>query len=386
MHKLESKQTMGRDQKQAIELLSNLLTVHENSIQEEAEQKKISQDQVSLWIDAAEKWLRGSLEEESLTAVSEPTLHTCASSLSQIVGDHHSIRQVVQNVVLKNTQNKNLTIDCLDIVGEFFIRALRQDVATTESLLQEKLNQDSLAEKTRAQEKLLKTMEMRSHFIAMVSHEMRTPLTTLRESTSLLQEMAHTKLSPEETKILDLTQRNLDRLVRFSQEVLDFSRLESGRLTINKKKTNLRDLLEHLAQTTQPMAKKKSLDLRVSISPDLPEVSIDSDKISQVVINFLNNAIKFTPSGGKIVLSASAKGTRQITISVQDNGIGISKEHQDRAFDTFVHLPHPANTAPGAGLGLSISKRLIELHGGQVRLDSGGEGKGCRFSFDLPKE
>lgn len=247
------------------------------------------------------------------------------------------------------------------------------------------MNTDSsVAIRQEIEKKVNQALEIQSQFISMVSHEMRTPLTALRESIALLGEMIRTKLTPEEAKILELARKNVERLVRFSQEVLDLSRLESGRLTLNKQTTNIAELIDHAVDTMKPLAKKKALHIDVNNEGTLPPVNADQDKISQVLLNLLNNSIKFTPLGGKITITARQPSKHYIAVSIKDNGLGIPKEHQDRVFEPFVHLAQPGNDMPGVGLGLSISKRLIDLHGGRVCFESQGKNKGCCFTFELP--
>jgi signal transduction histidine kinase len=184
-----------------------------------------------------------------------------------------------------------------------------------------------------------------------------------------------------------------DQLLQLITGILDISRMEAGEMRIDKQPVDLDEVVSVALSTIAPHARRKRLSLHCTVPPGLPLVLGDRDKIRQVLLNLLGNAVKFTPEGGKIEVSAEVGplkreppvgNERGVRVFVRDSGIGVPAEHHKRVFDPFFQVDNSSTREyGGTGLGLSIVKRLIEAHGGQVWVDS-EPGRGSTFSFTIP--
>ncbi|MBE7550545.1 MAG: hybrid sensor histidine kinase/response regulator [Anaerolineales bacterium] len=233
-------------------------------------------------------------------------------------------------------------------------------------------------------------------FVAKVSHEFRTPLNMIIGLTDVLMdtpEVYGDTLSPALLEDLKIVHRNCEHLSKMVNDVLDLSQTEIGRLTLRREWTNLAEDIEAALAVVRPLLEKKCLTLQVNIPADLPQIYCDRTRISQVILNLVSNAARFTDQGG-ITVSAQQQD-QHIVVSVADTGPGVSPEDAERIFEPFCQgSGNPWRDQKGSGLGLSISRQFVELHGGQMWLESppsippnGGEGKGGMgsiFSFKLP--
>lgn len=247
--------------------------------------------------------------------------------------------------------------------------------------LNEKLG-SQMIERKKAEKKVEEAMEIKSHFISMVSHELRTPMTAIREGISIVLDGLAGNITTEQKDFLDTAKRNVDRLSRLINDVLDYQKLEAGRTMFNMQEEDVGLMINEVVKVMLPIAKGKSLYLESRTAPDTQKTIIDKDKIMQVLINLLNNAVKFTDKGG-IVITAS-RDENSILISIKDTGIGVEKEDIPKLFQGFSQL-EVARTKKrgGTGLGLAISKRIIEEHKGEMWLES-EPGKGSEFKIRLP--
>lgn len=223
---------------------------------------------------------------------------------------------------------------------------------------------------------------MRSEFVANVSHELRTPLTAIRGFAETLLEGADE--DPETRRhFLSLMHKEAQRLSALIEDLLDLSRLESGRVRFQFGEVALGELCHEVAERLRPRAEQAGLSLRVEIPPDLPPVRGDRDRLAQVLINLVDNAIKYTPSGGEIRVMARPEGA-VVRVLVQDTGIGIPRSDLPRVFERFYRVDKARSRASGGtGLGLSIVKHIVEAHGGEVGVES-ELGKGSTFFFTVP--
>lgn len=221
---------------------------------------------------------------------------------------------------------------------------------------------------------------MKTEFIGVASHELRTPVTSLQLSTDLLLEGAVGDLTPDQAEIVRAQQQDLNRLVKLMRDLLDVTRLEAGstppRLESVAPSALVVAPLRDLAKT----AAKKGVELIDEVPPGLPAVKADRGQIGRVVTNLIANAIRHTPSGGRVKVGASASSD-DVTFRVEDTGEGIPKEYLDRIFERFVQVP--GATGGGAGLGLSIVRHIVAAHGGRMSVTS-EVGKGSVFSFSVP--
>jgi len=241
-----------------------------------------------------------------------------------------------------------------------------------------------LMQRKLAVEQLKKTMEAKSQFVSMASHELRTPLTSIKEGIRLVLQGKSSPLDDKQKKFLGLAQRNVDRLARLINNVLDFQKLDSGKIDFNIQENDANEVVREIKETTATLANDKKLSLITELDESLPIVKFNRDKIMQVLMNLVNNAIKFTDQGGVTITSAKEGNT--IRISVQDTGPGIKEEDLSRLFHEFEQLTDISNRKPGgSGLGLVISKKIIERHNGKIWAES-EYGKGTTFHFVLPVE
>lgn len=225
--------------------------------------------------------------------------------------------------------------------------------------------------------------QMKNEFVSTVSHELRTPLTSIKGYIDLILEGDAGDINDLQREFLDIVKQNNDRLVALINDLLDISRIESGRVHLKIKPVRLEEIIDEIVATFRAMVERKTLKLKVAVPNDLPAVAADHDRIAQVMANFLSNAIKFTPAGGKISIHVEEQDG-QLATSVVDTGIGIPPADQRNLFTKFYRVDSSlTREIGGSGLGLSICKTIVDLHGGRVWVDS-EVGKGSTFSFSLP--
>jgi signal transduction histidine kinase len=232
-------------------------------------------------------------------------------------------------------------------------------------------------------ERHIRLEKLKDDLINTVSHELRTPLSIAKEAISLILEKVPGEINDQQTEILGIAQNNIERLARIINSLLDVSKIESGKVELKKEEVDLRNLLKMIALAFEAKAEEKGLDLRVK----LPEKAIlaygDEDKLNQIFTNLVDNALKFT-SQGFIEISAEEK-EKAILCCVRDSGIGIAKEDLPKIFDKFTQFGRKDGPGEkGTGLGLSIIKGLVELHKGEIRVES-EVGQGTTVAFSLPK-
>jgi PAS domain S-box-containing protein len=223
----------------------------------------------------------------------------------------------------------------------------------------------------------------KDEFLAIVSHELRSPLNALRGWSHLL-----ATSRPLDTSLVErgtqAIMRNVDSQTRLIDDLLDTSRIVSGRLNIERRIANLVDIVHAALEAARPGATKKSIDLR--FVPDEAAIMVvgDAGRLQQLASNLISNAVKFTPEGGAVQVLLLHNGER-IQLQVRDNGIGIAPEFLPHVFDRFTQADTSSTRrAGGLGIGLALVRHIAHLHGGQVRADSGGIGRGAVFTVDLP--
>jgi signal transduction histidine kinase len=225
---------------------------------------------------------------------------------------------------------------------------------------------------------------IKSQFLANMSHELRTPLNSIIGFSEVLQDGILGEVSEQQHSALEEIHRSSKHLLDLINDLLDFSRIENGRLTLHKTTFNLCDLLDEVKTIIHPLVAKKSQALDIRQETGMPLICADRLRLKQILVNLMGNASKFTPAGGHITLTCSPKEDGQLLFSVADDGIGIRPEDQEIIFEEFRQVDGTVTrTETGSGLGLTISKRLVELAGGQIWVES-QLGKGAVFSFLLP--
>ncbi|MFA7294487.1 MAG: PAS domain S-box protein [Candidatus Omnitrophota bacterium] len=255
-------------------------------------------------------------------------------------------------------------------------------IAVKEDITERKKMTEELKQKNIALEKL---DQLKSDFVSTVSHELRTPLSITKEGISLILDGVAGSINPNQEKVLTTSRNNIDRLARIINNLLDISKIESGKAELKKKDTDLVTLINNTLTAFENKAKEKGLELRVNLPKEQRHLllCIDEDKVIQVFTNLIGNAIKFTEKG-HIDVSLTERES-EVEFVISDTGIGITEEELPKAFDKFLQFGRTAGGGEkGTGLGLSIAKGLIELHGGKIRVES-ELGKGTKFIFTLPK-
>jgi signal transduction histidine kinase len=222
-----------------------------------------------------------------------------------------------------------------------------------------------------------RVIDAREEILRIVAHDLRNPLNTISMATALLLEDNKDSTSASHLRII---RRSGERANRLIQDLLSVTTIEAGRLSVAPRKISIGDLLHESVESLQPIAREKSITLSVSAAADLPPVRADSTRVLQVFSNLVGNAIKFTPTGGAITLSA-VRGDGGVVCSVADNGPGIPAAQIPRLFGKFWQAKR--GDGRGVGLGLAIARGIVEAHGGTITVDS-EEGKGSVFSFALP--
>ena len=243
-----------------------------------------------------------------------------------------------------------------------------------------------ITEKKRYERRLKELDKMKSDFVSNVSHELRTPLTSIKGSVDNMLDGLTGSLNEKQIRYLNRIKSNTDRLSRLINDLLDLSRIESGRVEVRPTTLPLTALAEEVAEHMKALAAEKLI--RIEVPPLDPSVTVwaDRDKVTQVLMNLIGNAVKFTPQDGKITVALEKNGNDYIQISVADTGPGILPEEQNKIFSKFYQVANIDKKKPkGSGLGLAISKALVEMHGGKIWMDS-EVGKGSTFYFTLPAQ
>ena len=230
---------------------------------------------------------------------------------------------------------------------------------------------------------------LKSEFVATVSHELRTPMTSIRGYTDVLLMGAAGAMNENQAHFLNIIKNNTERLNILVNDLLDVSRIESGRVTLSPQALDLREIAEDVIEDVlrRSQEENKPMGLSLDAPKKLPFVNGDMERVRQIMTNLVHNAYHYTPENGTIKVNIQPlNGGHEIQVDVEDNGIGISLEDQERVFQRFYRGEHPLVLAtPGTGLGLSIVKQIVEMHNGRIWMKSSGvPGEGCTFSFTLP--
>jgi signal transduction histidine kinase/CheY-like chemotaxis protein/HAMP domain-containing protein len=224
---------------------------------------------------------------------------------------------------------------------------------------------------------------LKDEFVSVVSHELRTPLTSIRGSLQLVLDNPMSAIEPDDRQLLNIALNNCERLIRIINDILDVSKIEAGRLTLHKHPNDVRQLVQTSTQAVEAIARTAGVTLDIQVPDGLPTVNVDADRIVQVLVNLLSNAVNYAPLDSVVTIEAATDG-QLVSISVQDRGQGIAEADLARLFQKFQQADASASRRKGGtGLGLTISKALVEQHGGRIDVQS-EVGKGSRFTISLP--
>jgi len=232
-------------------------------------------------------------------------------------------------------------------------------------------------------ERLQELDRLKSAFVSIVSHEFRTPMTSIKGLVENMLDGLTGDLSEHQSYYLSRVKANIERLTRMINDLLDLSKIEAGRMELFQTDVSIKELLDEVIESMQGIALKKSLTLHSSIQGEIPVIQGDHDKLYQVLTNLIGNAIKFTGAGGAIDVKSNLKADETIQVCVSDTGCGIPPEEQEAIFQRFYRSSSAPVEARGAGLGLAICKSLVELHYGTIWVES-STGKGTKFFITLP--
>jgi signal transduction histidine kinase len=348
--------------------------------------------------------------------ITEPILHLSQKIKIVSLGKNYSIRAQVESkdevgVLIKGFNDMLAQIQERDESLKKYRESLEEEVVqrTTELSQANQQLEHMVEELKKAKEAAEGASRAKSEFLANMSHELRTPLNHIIGFTELVVDKQFGALNEAQEEYLNDVLHSSRHLLSLINDILDLSKVEAGKLELELADVNLRMLLEKSLTMVKEKALKHRIRLSVDIDGILDTIQADERKLKQIMYNLLSNAVKFTPDGGSVILSArylsSTDGqwfTREgqpvglplngddqlmsgeglINISVQDTGIGIKREDLERIFNPFEQVESSASRRyQGTGLGLTLTKRLVELHGGKIWAESEGEGKGSKFIF-----
>jgi CheY-like chemotaxis protein/nitrogen-specific signal transduction histidine kinase len=265
----------------------------------------------------------------------------------------------------------------------------RTKVCVCQDISDRKRYEENLRQSNR---ELERATRLKDEFLANMSHELRTPLNSILGMAEGLQEQIFGSLNERQTHAVATMERSGRYLLELINDILDLSKIESGKLELHFEKISIANICDTSLVFVRQMARQKNIQLHKNIPDGLGTINADDRRLRQILINLLTNAVKFTPEGGSVTLEVGQIPPEEqtkpskIVFSVVDTGIGISPEDRNRLFQEFVQIDSRLNRKHnGTGLGLSLVRRLTELHGGTITVDS-EVGKGSRFTVTLPYE
>jgi signal transduction histidine kinase len=241
------------------------------------------------------------------------------------------------------------------------------------------------AELLEANEEILRTNRMKSQFFANMSHELRTPLTAIIGFSELLQDRTFGDLNESQGRYVDNIHRSSRHLLNLINDILDLAKVESGKMKVAFESFSLRDCLDQVCDVVRPLAMEKTIQLTAEVDEDVDAAFGDPVRIKQIMYNLLSNGIKFTENGGRVEVRAG-RVDGVLHVAVSDTGIGIEKEYHEIIFSEFQQVDGSySRKHEGTGLGLALTRKLVDLHGGRIWVESEGAGKGSVFTFTLPR-
>ncbi len=244
--------------------------------------------------------------------------------------------------------------------------------------------EERTAELRMAMKRLSEINELKSNFIANISHELRTPLTHIKGYLDLLDDSTFGEMNPDQHDALQVLKKSESRLENLIEDLIEFSAATKGEISLARRPINMEPLIQTILEHSTPKANKKQINLVAQVPKDSAQVFADKDKISWVLMQFVDNAIKFSPSESQVIVRATQSTGNFISISVDDEGIGIPEDRIQEIFEPFHQLDNSAaRKYSGTGLGLAMAKQIVEAHGSQIKVQS-LIGHGSHFEFDLP--
>ena len=225
--------------------------------------------------------------------------------------------------------------------------------------------------------------EAKTNFIATISHELKTPISSLKLSLKLMEDKRYGTITNFQKELINNINDDSDRLLKITGELLDMGQVETGKLLLNFGNTHPQNIIKYACETIRFIAEQKEITLNLKCHKNLPDVWADPDKTAWVLINFLTNAIKYSSKGSAIDITVKKNLSAKIEFSVKDHGKGIEEIYLPRVFERYFKVPGSDFAVSGTGLGLAIAKDFIEAQGGEIGVES-KNGEGSRFFFWLP--
>jgi len=303
---------------------------------------------------------------------------------SHRAGELEEIRDKVRLTgVIRNLEVRRIKKDGIIIEASLAVSPIRDKDDNVIGFLH--LARD-VTEKKRYEQRLKELDKMKSAFVSNVSHELRTPLTAIKASADNMLDRLIGDLNGKQVGYLTRIKSNSDRLARLINDLLDLSTIEAGKIDLRPTNLPLVTLVKEAAESLRPVAAEKLINLTVMSADPGVIAWADRDKVIQVLMNLIGNALKFTPNRGKVTIAVAKNSAAWMQISVTDTGPGIPAEEVNKVFGRFYQIGQAGTQkTQGTGLGLAISKALVEMHGGKIWVESEA-GKGSTFSFTLPAE
>jgi two-component system CheB/CheR fusion protein len=231
---------------------------------------------------------------------------------------------------------------------------------------------------------LKRTARVKSEFLANMSHELRTPLNSINGFSEVLFDETFGPLNAKQKQYVNNVLTSGKHLLLLINQILDMAKVEAGKMKLALSVISMKTLLNDISMLVADMVSKKKIEMLLEIAPDLPDIEADELKVKEIIYNLVSNAVKFTPEGGKIGMRSKRTGS-EIEVVVWDTGVGIAAENMGKIFEGFFRVDTPySRVTEGTGLGLPLSKKLVELHGGNFTVESEGLGKGTLVRFTLP--
>jgi two-component system CheB/CheR fusion protein len=233
---------------------------------------------------------------------------------------------------------------------------------------------------------LKRTAQVKSEFLANMSHELRTPLNSINGFSEVLYDETFGPLNEKQKKYVNNVLTSGKHLLLLINQILDMAKVEAGKMKLSLSSLPMKTLLNDISMLVADMVSKKKIEMSLEIAEGLPNIEADELKVKEIIYNLFSNAVKFTPEGGKIGMRASArKADSEIEVVVWDTGVGIAPENMEKIFEGFFRVDTPySRVTEGTGLGLPLSKKLVELHGGKLFVESEGLDRGTLVRFTLP--
>jgi len=329
-------------------------------------------------------------KEKSKQAV-EPTAKRtgCSGAMAELI--YLAAVIILSIILLRIVENvpsdiKTFAFFSILFIAAYFLPKIKQAVCSTTGVnRRDDYSLEKKLEELSSINKKLKAMdENKSEFVSITAHQLRTPLTVIKGYVAMILDGDYGRLDGKMEDVLTKVLISAERLIRLTENLLNITRIESGREKYSFAETDLMAIVKSVHHDLERSAQDKKLELKIEAAGDnFPKLKIDADKIKEVMMNLADNAIKYTAKG-KVVLGLENKG-KSIIFSVSDTGLGVKPNELDKLFKKFSRGSQKNKTkVEGTGLGLYVAKRIIEAHRGKIWAESAGEGKGSTFSFELP--